>query len=232
MRRKSHYRILGIPRGESPEGIRAAYRRLAKELHPDHGGESSANAFREIQQAYDVLSDPKRRRRYDHQLDRKRPARSWRADPLTRHHDPEPLVAEPQPVATTRRDPSSAFDELFDRFLGDVTPIGDRSRPVRNEIDLDVTIPAAQAARGGTLTLDLPVREPCGICAGTGVDWPFPCVACGQQGWIVRNRVLHLQVAPNVRSGTIVHLTPRQAGGVALRIRLLVERNMRAPPGW
>ena len=77
MRWKSHYSILGVPRGETPKGIRAAYLRLVKALHPDHAGEASTKAFREVQLAYDVLSDPARRSNYDEALDRKRPARVW-----------------------------------------------------------------------------------------------------------------------------------------------------------
>jgi curved DNA-binding protein CbpA len=57
------YETLGVPRDATAAQVRNAYRRLASELHPDRGGD--ADAFRAVQEAYDVLSDPRKRRRYD-----------------------------------------------------------------------------------------------------------------------------------------------------------------------
>ena len=60
---KDLYEILGVAPGASPIVIKAAYRRLAKQHHPDAGGDRAL--FEEIQRAYDILSDPEKRRRYD-----------------------------------------------------------------------------------------------------------------------------------------------------------------------
>ena len=64
----NYYRILGVPRSASQSEIKAAYRRLAKERHPDHSGGNEAD-FSRLQEANDVLSDPNRRRRHDEDLD-------------------------------------------------------------------------------------------------------------------------------------------------------------------
>jgi DnaJ-class molecular chaperone len=232
VKRKSHYAILGIPRRESRAGIRAAYLRRVKALHPDHAGEASTPAFREVQQAYDVLSDPERRRRYDDQLDHKRPARIWQTEPLTRHQPVEPLVGD-QPLAARGRTVASTFvDELVHRFFADVTPIGGSPRPSQEVVGLDVTMSVEQAARGGDFTVGVPIRETCRVCAGTGVSWPFSCVVCAQQGWVEGEHLLRLNVPPGIRHGTVVHLQLEKAGGVTLRIRLLIDRRMRAPPIW
>src|SRR5687767_11612265 len=60
------YTVLGIPRGADPDQMRDAYRRLAKRYHPDlHPGASTSERMRRVNQAWDVLSDPARRARYD-----------------------------------------------------------------------------------------------------------------------------------------------------------------------
>jgi DnaJ-class molecular chaperone len=70
MERKTYYMILGVSSTESASGIRAAYRDLAKRLHPDVAGEQATRSFQEISEAYAVLSDPERRRRYNDELSR------------------------------------------------------------------------------------------------------------------------------------------------------------------
>jgi hypothetical protein len=67
---KDHYAALAVDRAETLQGIHAAYRRLAKQCHPDHAGKQGTEQFQAIQEAYEVLSDPVKRRAYDAQLDR------------------------------------------------------------------------------------------------------------------------------------------------------------------
>ena len=64
---KDYYKILGVDRKADDKTIKSAYRRLARKHHPDvtKGGKDSAERFKEINEAYEVLSDPEKRRRYD-----------------------------------------------------------------------------------------------------------------------------------------------------------------------
>src|ERR671927_1376422 len=64
----NYYEVLGISRNASQSEIRNAYRKLAKERHPDHAGGSEAE-FSRLQEAHHILSDPKRRRQHDEALD-------------------------------------------------------------------------------------------------------------------------------------------------------------------
>lgn len=70
MEGKTYYMILGVSSTESTAGIRAAYRDLAKKLHPDVAGEHTTRAFQELTEAYNVLSDPELRRAYNDNLER------------------------------------------------------------------------------------------------------------------------------------------------------------------
>ena len=138
---RSYYLILGVPRDETSGGIRAAYHDRAKELHPDHADTGDAQAFRELKEAYDVLSDPERRRHYDRQLglggdpsrrrtrgghsrireERPRPQPEPMVPPGPR---PEPLVPDRMEVLHDFHTLRSSHEGLRDRFLRNFTQVG------------------------------------------------------------------------------------------------------------
>src|SRR5688572_15706625 len=120
MERKTYYMILGVSSTESPRGIRAAYRDLAKRLHPDVAGDQATRAFQEVTEAYDVLSDPQRRRDYNNRLRRS-------ADGgvvAVRRGPPEPLVREPVTIFGKPESIRPSFEEMHDRFLRNFTGVG------------------------------------------------------------------------------------------------------------
>jgi curved DNA-binding protein CbpA len=90
-----YYSILEISRNESLPGIHRAYRRLAKQHHPDLAGAEGAARFRTIQEAYDVLSNPERKRRYDETLHAHRVKLHTRVEPLV---TPSGHVARAEPL--------------------------------------------------------------------------------------------------------------------------------------
>lgn len=95
MERKDYYTVLGVTPAEGLHAIRRAYRSLAKQYHPDHAGQEGQTQFQEIQEAYEILSDPQKRKEYDARQPAVRLARVV-AEPLVpRHpgtHAPEHLV--------------------------------------------------------------------------------------------------------------------------------------------
>ena len=117
------YAVLGIPQDADDETIRSAYRILARRYHPDRGAGSSAEKFRQVNEAYETLIDPGSRQSYDLSLQRPKPQVTVRVEPMVAQSGPFPqedaglfgrFAAAPQaPVFRT----SPAFDELFDRWF-------------------------------------------------------------------------------------------------------------------
>jgi DnaJ-class molecular chaperone len=107
MQANNYYTVLHVPEDADPAAIRHAYRILVRRFHPDAGIGSSVRKFRDATEAYDVLSDPKRRREHDIDL-----ARS-RAHP---HVQPEPLIPERPAHIRFRHSPFAVEDEIVRVF--------------------------------------------------------------------------------------------------------------------
>ena len=182
------YEILGVPRDASATEIKAAYRRLARELHPDvNGNPADQERFKEIAGAYEILSDPAKRQRYD-------------------------TFGATGPQGA----PFSDLQDLFDMFFGGgfgggftTRARGPRSRSRHGE-DLRATIlvPFRDAAFGVQRELELERLETCGTCAGTGAQpgtSPTTCRTCGGTGEVqsVRRSIF----------GTVMTATPCGACG-------------------
>jgi curved DNA-binding protein CbpA len=104
---RSYYAVLHVPEDADPAAIRHAYRTLVRHFHPDAGIGSSAQKFREVTEAYDVLSDPQRRQDHDIDLARSR-AHS--------HVRPEPLISE-TPTRVVLRPAAFWIDEQIIRMF-------------------------------------------------------------------------------------------------------------------
>ncbi len=222
---RTYYAILGVPQDETQGGIRAAYHDLAKRLHPDHAGPGDETAIRELNQAYEVLSDPGRRRRYNHQLEGEREPRAARAEPLLRRRPrPEPLVPEPMSVLDDFHTVRPSVEALFDRFLRNFSGVGvpKGERPQALTVQVELTL--EQATQGVEVPIGVPVFERCPRCGGTGEDWLFPCMGCNQEGYVERQRVVRLRVPGGVRHGEVFEV-PLEALGIAnlyLRLQVLI----------
>ena len=92
MSAKNYYVVLGVSRDASHAGIRAAYHELARRMHPDITGPASTSRFQEINEAYEVLSDPARRRAHDREFDE--PDRGTEV-PVRRQPPSWPISPEP-----------------------------------------------------------------------------------------------------------------------------------------
>ena len=114
----SYYDVLGIPVDATPETIRAAFRNLARRYHPDAGEGSSAQRFRDVVEAYETLSDPGRRRRYDLSLRGVR-RHSIPVEPMVTATEPEPITPQPRTwMGTLFHNPyHSEWDALLNELM-------------------------------------------------------------------------------------------------------------------
>ena len=145
-----YYELLGVPRTATEADIKSAFRTLARELHPDVSTEPDAGArFRDVAEAYEVLSDPERRATYD---------RYGKA-------------------GLRRGGFESAFtdfgnlSDIFAAFFGDDLLGGGRQRPQRGgDVQAVVEIDLEEAFAGATVTVPLDIAVPCERCGATGAE--------------------------------------------------------------
>jgi molecular chaperone DnaJ len=205
---RNYYVVLGVASNESGDGIRSAYRDLAKQLHPDHIGPSGVAAFREITEAYDVLRDPFRRREYDESL---------QAQQVPRR------ISIRRDLADVR--PSEAA--LFERFSRNFSRLGAPKGERIEQLDVEVAISQEEASRGTFVHLGGPVFGRCGGCRGRG------CTACGWQGVVEGERPMTINVPPMSGTGT-TFVMPLNGLGIHnfyLRVRVRVDTSVAPPSG-
>jgi molecular chaperone DnaJ len=175
MFKKDYYEILGVPRNATKEEIKAAYRRLALQYHPDRNKSPDAEEkFKEISEAYAVLSDDEKRRQYDLYGHAGIEGRySW--EDIFGRADFEDVF----------RDLGFGLGSIFDLFFGGR---GRAEGPRRGrDIRYDLEITLEEAARGVEKELKIPVYETCHNCGGSGAKpgtRPRPCPECNGSGQV------------------------------------------------
>jgi len=235
------YELLGVDRGASDEEIKRAYRKRARELHPDNnpGDEVSEAKFKEVSLAYEVLRDPERRERYD-------------------RFGAEGVFS--QGAGGSPFDFDGGLGDIFEAFFGQMAGGGGRGRrrgPVPGadaEVSLRLTFAEAAfgarkelsvrlpvscetcegtGARPGTSAISCPdcqgtgeirrIRQSllgqvvtaaaCGRCQGLGETIPTPCTQCRGEGRRLEDRSLVVEVPAGVEHGSTLRLADRGAAG-------------------
>jgi molecular chaperone DnaJ len=190
---QDYYELLGVARDASHDEIKRAFRQLARELHPDVSEQPDAELrFRAVAEAYEVLSDPERRRTYD---------RFGHAG--LRSGGFAPMDAD-----------FGSLSDIFAAFFGEAVfgaGTAGGPRPTRGpDVAAHVEIDLAAAATGRTLELHVRAARACGPCGGTGAapgTSPTTCPGCGGAGRV--QQVSRTILGQMVRSGTC----PRCDGG-------------------
>lgn len=211
---KSYYTVLGIEPDATPQQIKSAYRRRVKELHPDHYGQDSG-PFLAVQEAYDVLSDPARRRRYDEQLTGQQRQRGPGPGPRRPGGTPvEPLAPAGWPAQ--RSSPVEglygAFDTIFDQSWDHLAGYR-QARRERDRAQFEVRLSPEVARRGGRLRVVVPLAVECPACGGWGTAGFFECWDCLGAGYIYVDYPLVLTIPAGISDGQVVRISLEQWAG-------------------
>src|SRR3712207_968580 len=151
--RPDHYRAFGVDKKASADEIKKAYRKLARQYHPDRnkGDKQAEERFKEISQAYDVLGDPEKRRDYD------RGAMSF-GIPGGGGFDPSSF--------------GGGFGDILSNLFGGAgggRAGSTRTQPQRGrDLETEVRLTFDQAVEGAQLSVTVPTSQPCGTCHGSG----------------------------------------------------------------
>jgi molecular chaperone DnaJ len=185
MAAKDFYQVLGVPDSASQGDIKKAYRRLAKQYHPDANPNNAkaAERFKEISEAHSTLADPEKRKQYDQ---------------LRRYGAFDGMPRRPHGAGASRAggfDPGGAGAQGFE--FGDLGGLGDifssifgrgrREESRADTLEAVVEVPFRVAMLGGKIPVTLPVTETCATCTGSGgapgATWST-CPECQGRGTI------------------------------------------------
>lgn len=212
---KSYFAILGISSSATVDEIRSAYRRLVKEFHPDHYSGSS-DRFQEVQEAYSVLGNNRKRREYKQNIG-KAPLRT----PLRRAAcpEPEPLIPEERTVDMGEISPvrsfqsfTPSFDEIFDWLWSNFSNLSQTKSSRVQNLTLEVTLTPEQARRGGNARIMVPAQAVCPSCRGYGGGGPYECSRCAGEGIISGEMPVFVTFPPGLTTDHAVMIPLDQFG--------------------
>ena len=223
MAKRDYYKVLDVARDASEADIKKAYRRLAMKLHPDRnpGDLAAEEQFKEVKEAYEVLTDASRRATYD-------------------QFGPEGLDAQRGGGGGHGFNPGEAFGDIFGDVFGDIFGGGRRGgrsqvfrgADLRYELELDLN----QAVFGASVEIDVPKLSECEVCHGSGAakgSNPITCETCHGSGQVrVSQGFFQLQqTCPRCRgSGKIIKNPCDNCLGQG-RIRRSKKLAVKIPPG-
>jgi DnaJ-class molecular chaperone len=235
---KDYYQTLGVQRAASEKEIKSAYRRLARQFHPDINKDPKAtDRFKLINEAYEVLSDPKKRTKYDQM------GADWerieREQEFARQYQAQPGGQ----AAGGFGDFSDFFNTFFSgegggRFTGFDTG-RQRAQPRERGEDIEhpIEVSLEEAARGGERTIQTEVPETCPTCGGSGftgerrnvgkrtVMETVTCPTCAGTGVRASRRQIRVTIPAGVTEGSRIRVKGEgqraaEHGDLYLRVHL------------
>jgi molecular chaperone DnaJ len=221
MSQQDYYEIIGVPRNASDAEIKKAYRKLAMKYHPDRNPDKAAEEkFKEIQGAYAILSDPKKRQAYDQ----------------FGHAGVDPSMAGAG--AGGFGGFGDVFEDMFkDIFSGGGRRQGRQSRGQRGaDLQYNISLTLEEAAKGKSIEITIPRHVACSVCQGSGAkkgSTPKTCETCEGMGQVrIQQGFFSIQqTCPNCHGeGTIISDPCQNCHGQG-RVRESKKLTVKIPAG-
>ena len=225
---RDYYKILGVDRKADDKTIKSAYRKLARKYHPDVAkGKGTVDKFKELAEAYEVLSDQEKRRRYD------------TLGPDWQRYAQAPPGSPGGGFRTENREEAGDFSDFFRTIFSDAGPraggargrgpgfrvedlFGDAARGARGrggDVQAAVEISLDEAFLGTRKAFTLEGQEPCPTCHGAGNVNGKSCETCGGGGWQRTQRQVDVRIPAGVRTGQRVRVAGEGGGGASTASR-------------
>jgi DnaJ-class molecular chaperone len=226
---KDYYKILGVDRKADEKVIKSAYRKLARKYHPDVAKSKDApDRFKEVTEAYEVLSDPEKRRRYDTL------GPDWQRYAQAPHA--QPGGGGTGPGFHVEYGDAEDFSDFFRSVFGDLGARtgrgggrgggggfedlfggGARRAQRGQDVQANVEISLDEAFHGTRKSFALETDEPCSVCHGAGNVGGKPCEQCHGTGWQRARHEVDVKIPAGVRTGQKVRVSGEGGGQGAAR---------------
>jgi len=224
---KDYYQVLGVNRSASEKEIKQAYRRLARKHHPDlNPGDKSAEArFKEINAAYEVLSNPEKRKKYDQFGDQ------WEyAEQFAKGEGQGGVRWDFGKGGTAfEYGDVSDFGDIFSSLFGGAGMGSRMKRGPQHGQDMEspIEVSLEEAYHGSTRVIQLQTAEPCTACGGTGRVGNRVCTICSGAGIKAIPRRLEVKIPAGVKDGSKIRIAgeggPGRGGGSKGDLYLVVK---------
>lgn len=207
---KDYYQVLGVPKNASEKDIKQAYRRLARQFHPDvNPGKDANDKFKAINEAYEVLSDPETRKKYDTY------GENWKhADQFSQAQggfgfDPTGGAGRGRRVHVQYGNMGDDFDSILEDMMGSRSQgFGKRSGGARRQAaEQGVSITLEEACNGTLRVMEVVRTLACEVCRGTGYLQRGVCATCRGSGSVQSPRKLEVKIPAGVDNGSRVRVS-------------------------
>lgn len=236
---KDYYASLGVPRTASDADLKKAFRKLAREYHPDVAKDKkrAEEKFKEINEAYEVLGDPAKRKRYDELGANWKSGADFRPPPGWGGQAGQRRRNAPGQADYEFNFGGTGFSDFFEQVFG-ARRGGGAGRSSRFEgadlaergadIEGDIMVTLEEVQRGSLRAVNVRHAVECEVCGGSGRRGQRVCVACEGQGRINKSETYQVKVPAGVTAGQRLRLAGRgeagahggKAGDLFLRVRL------------
>src|SRR5579872_757043 len=221
---KDYYELLGVPKNASEKDIKSAYRKLARKWHPDANPSNTKQAeekFKEISEAYEVLGDPDKRRKYD-MLGSNWQQAARQAEQQRRYRNTQSETFNFNfgdfGGAGTAGGPSG-FSDFFDMFFSGIgkrntaqsTGFAQRGQDLETTIELTLR----DVYDGGKKSVSLQVEDVCPRCQGTGTYRGSLCPQCHGTGRLLSNKKFEVTIPRGIGEGQRIRLAGQGGKGIA-----------------